>query len=130
MVSYGTFCLLAVAPWLVWGIALRTPWPPSLVGLQACTLLIFAPVAFMSLLAGSLVNESEQFLKDVQERKARALATATGLSQRPDSSGKETSAEAASTGQGLAISASHGRRSLAHRAPDEQGQPKHHAPHG
>ena len=130
MASYLTFCSLAVAPWLVWGIALRTPWPTSLVGLQACTLLIFAPVAFMSLLAGSLVNESEQFLKDVQERKVRALATATGLSLHQDSSEKKNSLEAASTGQALAISASHGRRSLAHRAPDKQGQREHHAPHG
>ncbi len=130
MVSYGTFCLLAVAPWLVWGIALRSPWPTSLVGLQACTLLIFSPVAFMSLLAASLINESEQFLKDVEERKARALATTTVLGQRQDSSEKKNSLEAASTGQGLAISASHGSGSLAHRAPDKQGQPEHHAPHG
>ncbi len=42
---------------------------------QPYMLLIFLPLAFMSLMAGSHVNESEQFLKDVQERKARDSET-------------------------------------------------------
>lgn len=79
LIPYLACCALAASPWLVWQFALHGPWSSTLGALQAYMFLLFAPPAVMCVRAGSLVNESEQFIKDIRKRKVNAL----GIS-RPD----------------------------------------------